>query len=273
MKNTKLDSIRVASALVLALSGSQMLSPAAFATHKSTTPSTPVVCTTADIQINSRNADLSQVVVALKSSAAQKDISCDVSLNSYKTDGPTWPTSGIQALIDHKTVTLTKTNTTASLTVQTAPCFGQNDLYIGSTRFDGVDGALPQYPNGVFPTKLITAWNGGKACAETVPPPATTVDHTHDRDCNTPATPTMPETPTTPTTPATPEAPVTTPQVAPETPRILAASTTTPATLPASLPVTGSSTQQSVILSTALAAFAFGIVQLLRARFASTRNN
>lgn len=174
MKNTKLHSVRVATALVLAVSSSQMLSTAAFATNRTNTTNTPVACTTADVQINSRNADLSQVVVALKSSATQKNVTCDVSLNSYKTDGPTWPTSGIQALIDHKTVTLTKANPTAALAVQTAPCFGQNDLYLGSQRFDGVDGALPQYPNGVFPTKLITAWNGGKACAETVTPPTVT---------------------------------------------------------------------------------------------------
>ncbi len=108
----------------------------------------------------SRNADLSEATVTLKPTYT----SCDVSLNSYLTNGPSWATSGKQVLNDHVSARLTSANPTAVLKVKAAPCYYQNDLYFGTTRFDGVDGALPVYPNVVTPKNLIAAFNGGKAC-------------------------------------------------------------------------------------------------------------
>jgi uncharacterized repeat protein (TIGR01451 family) len=89
-----------------------------------------------------------------------------VSLNSYQTDGPTWPTSGTQTFIDHASVTIDKYHTSGYLAVKAPSCFYQTDLYYGSTRFDGQDGALPHYPNSNVPTNLIAARNSGKACVQ-----------------------------------------------------------------------------------------------------------
>jgi uncharacterized repeat protein (TIGR01451 family) len=89
-----------------------------------------------------------------------------VSLNSYQTDGPTWPTSGTQKFVDHAQVTIDKDHTSGYLAVAAPSCFYQTDLYYGSTRFDGHDGALPHYPNSNVPTNLIAARNGGKACVQ-----------------------------------------------------------------------------------------------------------
>lgn len=166
----------VGTAVAVALAGSSLFAGTAHATSRHQTTTTPqaVACKTSDIQINSRNGDLSQVTIALKSSSIQKGVTtCDVSLNSYSAEGPTWPTSGVQALISHDTVTLTKANPSATLHVQTASCYGQNDLYLGTKRFDGVDSPLPKYPHSPVPTDLITAWNGGKACAVATPPAVT----------------------------------------------------------------------------------------------------
>jgi len=86
------------------------------------------------------------------------------SLNSYTAQGPTWPTSGTQALLDHQSITLSKGNPSGALTVAKPPCYGQTDLYTGTAKFDGIDGALPHYPNVVTPTGLISYSNGGSAC-------------------------------------------------------------------------------------------------------------
>jgi len=92
-----------------------------------------------------------------------------VSLNSYQAEGPTWPTSGNQAFVDHDQVTIDKTHTTGNLSVDQPSCFYQTDLYFGSTMFNGVDGALPHYPNVVTPTGLIDERNGGSGCHQTPP--------------------------------------------------------------------------------------------------------
>jgi len=105
---------------------------------------------------NAVKPNLSTATVTLKNGYT----SCDVSLNSYKTQGPTWQTSGIQTFIDHDTVHLTSTNPTGTLTVDTQGCFQQQDLYLGTTRFDGTDGALPHYNDSATPTGLIDYWNG-----------------------------------------------------------------------------------------------------------------
>jgi LPXTG-motif cell wall-anchored protein len=95
------------------------------------------------------------------------------SLNSYTTDGPTWDTTGTQVLLDHATTTLDATHQTAALSVATPKCYGQTDLYRGSTRYDGTDGPVPHYPDVKFPSKVLVGWsNGGQAC-EVVPPPVT----------------------------------------------------------------------------------------------------
>ncbi|WP_371479868.1 hypothetical protein [Kitasatospora sp. NBC_00315] len=93
----------------------------------------------------------------------------NVSLASYNTQGPTWATSGTQTFLGWDTVTLSDSKPKATLDVSAhAPtCFGQIDLYGTDKKHDGVSSPLPKYPNAVFPKDLITAWNGGKACAPT----------------------------------------------------------------------------------------------------------
>jgi len=94
---------------------------------------------------------------------------CDVSLYGYLTEGPTWETSGTQTPGDFDTVTLTTEQPTATLALDYEYCFAQNDLAIGKQKFDGVDGALPHYPDSSTPINLLDHWNGGEAC--TTPPP------------------------------------------------------------------------------------------------------
>ena len=98
-------------------------------------------------------------------------VSKTVSLNSYGTDGPTWETSGTQVFVDHDQFTVDKDHTSGTLTVTAPKCFYQTDLYWGSTRYDGTDGALPHYPDSWVPHDLIGSRNGGKKCD--TPPPAT----------------------------------------------------------------------------------------------------
>lgn len=98
-------------------------------------------------------------------------VSKTVSLNSYGTDGPTWETSGTQVFVDHDQFTVDKDHTSGTLTVTAPKCFYQTDLYWGSTRYDGVDGALPHYPDSVTPAGLIDHRNGGKKCDTPVTPP------------------------------------------------------------------------------------------------------
>lgn len=128
-------------------------------------PTPVVVCENSGALNWTRDAHLTTVTVTLKKGFD----SCDVSLNSYETEGPNWETSGTQVFIDHATAHLTKENPTATLTVKVQGCFQQQDLYIGTTRYDGVDGALPHYPNSATPAGLIDHWNGATDC--TPPPP------------------------------------------------------------------------------------------------------
>ena len=66
-----------------------------------------------------------------------------VSLNSYQAEGPTWPTSGNQAFVDHDQVTIDKTHTTGNLSVDQPSCFYQTDLYVWFHMFK--IGALRNY--------------------------------------------------------------------------------------------------------------------------------
>lgn len=90
-----------------------------------------------------------------------------VSLASYSTEGPTWATSGTQVFLgwDTTTLDLGKREATLDVSAYLPPCFGQIDLYGTDVKHDGKSAPLPKYPNGVFPHNLITAWNGGTACA------------------------------------------------------------------------------------------------------------
>ncbi len=122
------------------------------------TPPIEKVCADAGSLVVTNNAkpNLSTATVTLQPGFT----SCDVSLNSYETHGPTWATSGVQQFVDHDTAHVTKTSPTATLAVDTRGCFQQQDLYIGTQKFDGTDGPLPLYPSSAFPTGLIDHWNG-----------------------------------------------------------------------------------------------------------------
>jgi hypothetical protein len=97
------------------------------------------------------------------------------SLNSYTTQGPTWETSGTQALFDHDSITLDSEITSGTLTVEVPPCYGQTDFYEGTTRFDGKDGPLPNYPDSIVPSPGLIAYsNGGNACTTTTTTSSTT---------------------------------------------------------------------------------------------------
>lgn len=133
-------------------------------TLQAPTPPAPS-CAVSDIYVVSKNTNLTDVTVTLTSFAISQHKSCVVSLNSYETEGSTWATSGNQTFIDHAQVTLTSHNPSAKLKVKAPKCFGQTDLYLGSTKYDGVDGPLPHYPQPIVPTNLIAAWNGGAKCA------------------------------------------------------------------------------------------------------------
>jgi len=135
-------------------------------------------CKTSDIYIVSKNANLTEVKVVLTNDAAKQNKTCIVSLNSYETDGPTWETSGTQKFIEHDQVILTG-HEQETLKVKAPKCFGQTDLYLGSTKYDGEDGPLPHFknPTVVVPTNLIKYWNGGEKCpVPTIKPCRTITD-------------------------------------------------------------------------------------------------
>jgi len=137
---------------------------------------TASTCTKADVDLVSHNSHLTTVSVKL--AAGSENVSCDVSLHSYETQGPTWETSGQQTFLGFATVHLTTTPQT--LSVAAPPCFGQTELVIGTKRYDGVDGPLPHYPDGVFDSDItIATWHGGAACASaSVSPTATATGST-----------------------------------------------------------------------------------------------
>jgi len=126
------------------------------------------------------------------------------SLNSYTTDGPTWATSGTQALFDHDSITLDSEITSGTLTVVAPPCHGQTDFYEGTTRFDGIDGPLPHYPGVVVPNPGLIAYsNGGAACTTTTTTTSTTTQATTTQATTTQATTTQATTTQATTTQAT----------------------------------------------------------------------
>ena len=195
---------------------------------------------------------------------ATADCTRDVSLASYQTHGPTWATSGEQVFVGYATTQLSGHHPSATLLAPlpggaaTPTCWGQLDLYLGRTIFDGTSapghGPLPRYPNAIFPTNLITAWNGGTTSCDatptpTTPPttePPTTEPPTTEPPTTQPPTSTSikPSTPTpAPPTSSTPPATPATPTPTPTTPK--AGTTPPPATAtptPPTLAVTGSNT-------------------------------
>lgn len=181
-------------------------SPAAFAASPAAGGATPAAstprptptlssdCAKSDVVIVSRNADLTTVSVRLASGSS--GVSCDVSLHAYQTDGPTWPTSGDQRLVGFATVHLT--SDPQSLSVTGSSCYGQNDLVIGTTKNDGVDGPAPHYPVQVFASNTLATWIGGSACP--TPSVSPTVTPTTSVSPTATATSTVTPGPTTPTT-------------------------------------------------------------------------
>ncbi len=93
--------------------------------------------------------------------------SATVSLNSYQTQGPTWPSSGTQKFVDHAQFTIDAAHLSGTMTVDVPACFFQTDLYWGDTTYDGTDGPIPHY-NDVRIEGLIDSRTGGEACQ---PPP------------------------------------------------------------------------------------------------------
>jgi hypothetical protein len=153
-----------ASSLGLVAASSGALADTASSPAPAVVSATVPACAKSDVIIVSRNADLTTVSVRLGSKS--KTVSCDVSLHSYATDGATWATSGIQTVVGFATIHLTPTAQT--LSVQGSACFGQNELVIGTKKYDGSDGALPHFPNGVFgKTATLATWSGGAACPPT----------------------------------------------------------------------------------------------------------
>ncbi|MFI8457020.1 hypothetical protein [Kitasatospora sp. NPDC085464] len=200
---------------------------------------------------------------------------CDyrVSLASYETQGPTWATSGKQTFLGWATTTLRSGNRQATLDVSAhlPKCYGQIDLYNGDKKFDGVANPAPRYPDSVFPDNLISAWNGGKACAPTptgtptLPVPTSSASPTATATPHPTGTPTATTTPSatatatataSPSTTAKPSAPSTTgtpsggtPSTAPAVPAPSApADTTGPVGKPTANPV--STTPASTLAST-----------------------
>ncbi|GAA3209768.1 hypothetical protein GCM10020256_07280 [Streptomyces thermocoprophilus] len=119
-------------------------------------------------------------------SGSARAASTPVSLAEYTTEGPDWPTSGHQTLVDKATVYLTAADVADAgdpdrawqkLSVKSPDCYGQIDLYGDDVTYDGGTGEghgpAPHQPSGVnTPYHLIAAWNGGdKACAPEKPTP------------------------------------------------------------------------------------------------------
>ena len=157
---------------VFGLAGAASADPPSSVSPNATVTPTPTAssCSKSDVVLVSRNTDLTTVSVRLASTST--GVSCDVSLHAYETEGSTWPTSGKQRLVGFATAHLTDAPQT--LTVTGSSCFGQNDLVIGTTRNDGVDGPAPHYPDQVFASNTIASWIGGSACATSSPSPSPT---------------------------------------------------------------------------------------------------
>ena len=130
----------------------------------------PVACPLADFGYDASGAQPYALLTVHVWAKGTLPANCALSfsLNSYRSQGPDWPHTGTQALYDHQAVTLDASHPTGTLTVRKPPCYGQTDFYTGTMRFDGVDSALPHYPDVVVPQPLLAWSNGGKACKGTL---------------------------------------------------------------------------------------------------------
>lgn len=214
-----------------------------------------------------------------------------VSLAEYTTEGPNWPTSGRQTLVDKDTVYLTSADlgagydeqrTWQKLSVRTPDCYGQIDLYGDDITYDGQTGEghgpAPYQPEGIAtPYHLIAAWNGGeKPCdSGSSEPPATP----SEPPTSAPPTPTTPATPTTPegseppaeeTTPPTTPDTSTTPPTTPDVPPAESVPPTSPEPTPSEstppLAETGAGAPVGAIAGAAAVVVALGAGALFLAR-------
>ena len=90
------------------------------------------------------------------------------SLASYRTQGPTWRTSGRQALIDHVGAILDNAQPSITLTVRTPRRYGQTVFYPGLRAYDGIDGPLPHYPGVRIESSI--SWSNGPRGSDTRAP-------------------------------------------------------------------------------------------------------
>jgi LPXTG-motif cell wall-anchored protein len=114
--------------------------------------------------------------ISVRVKADNPNDTCTVSLASYLAQGPTFATSGTQVLHDFATVHVSgRQSGTLTVAVPNATCYGQIDLYHGSTEYDGKTGEghgpAPHGPNGaVIGSALIASWNGpsngGQDCTQ-----------------------------------------------------------------------------------------------------------
>jgi hypothetical protein len=211
----------------------------------------------------------------------------DVSLASYETHGPTWATSGEQVFVGYATAKLSVQKPTATLTVplpgaaaDKPTCWGQVDLYFGTTIFDGHTGAghgpLPHYPNGVFPNNLISAWNGGTGSCEATPPttPPPTTPPTSPSTKPTTSTPAPPTTTTTSVRPTT-SAPSTPGTPTPTTPTPTSSTSTAPppvATTPGTPTLAHTGSNAGPLAAGALGLLGAGSAVMFTARRAARRH-
>ncbi len=90
------------------------------------------------------------------------------SLASYRTQGPTWRTSGRQALIDRVGAILDNAQPSITLTVRTPRRYGQTVFYPGLRVYDGIDGPLPRYPDVRIDPSI--SWSNGPRGSDTRAP-------------------------------------------------------------------------------------------------------
>lgn len=95
---------------------------------------------------------------------AGRDCGYAFSFASYASEGPTWETSGRLTVIQIVSGVIDASTRSLTLVVKPPPCAGQIDLWAGTTRFDGSEGPLPAYPNGVPAEVSVATWNGDRNC-------------------------------------------------------------------------------------------------------------
>lgn len=207
-----------------------------------------------------------------------------VSLAEYTTEGPNWPTSGLQTLVDHATVYLGASDlpgaddtkrTWQKLTVKTPDCYGQIDLYGDDVIYDGQSkdghGPAPYQPdNVVTPYHLIAAWNGGEKSCTPDQPSSPTPPPSPSTPASPPATEPPSEETTPPATPTTPPPTSTTPPTTPDVPPLESVPPTTPGPSPSGstppLAETGSSAPVGLIAGGAATVIALGFGALYAGR-------